>query len=163
MLLRSILLTACVVASGLLALTLPAISAQDKKTPDEAESVDADPVLELATTAYKTEEFGRANNSPESLVAAAIMLRSLKSVTKTAITLKGGRRGFAGAKPKARWLDGYLDLQRPIDDDSASPRAQVGHLTLGYGLNGERHIIEDAHIDFDGVHFIRAPAQFFEA
>jgi hypothetical protein len=38
------------------------------------------------------------------------------SVTKTAITLKGERRGFAGAKPKLQWLDGYLDLQRPVED-----------------------------------------------
>jgi uncharacterized protein DUF5655 len=46
------------------------------------------------------------------------------SVTKTAITLKGERRGFAGAKPKPGWLDGYLDLQRQLSDDrirSASP------------------------------------------
>jgi Domain of unknown function (DUF5655) len=47
------------------------------------------------------------------------------SVAKTAITLKGERRGFAGAKPKARWLDGYLDLQRQVVADerirSASP------------------------------------------
>jgi hypothetical protein len=39
------------------------------------------------------------------------------SVTKTAITLKGERRGFAGAKPTARSLDGYLDLQRQVDDE----------------------------------------------
>jgi hypothetical protein len=37
-------------------------------------------------------------------------------VTKTAITLKGSRRGFAGATPKNRSLDGYLDLQRVITD-----------------------------------------------
>jgi hypothetical protein len=37
-------------------------------------------------------------------------------VTKTAITLKGSRRGFAGAVPKDRSLDGYLDLQRVITD-----------------------------------------------
>ena len=37
-------------------------------------------------------------------------------VTKTAITLKGTRRGFAGAKPKQRSLDGYLDLQRQLRD-----------------------------------------------
>jgi Domain of unknown function (DUF5655) len=46
------------------------------------------------------------------------------SVTKTAITLKGERRGFAGAKPKPRWLDGYFDVQRQISDErirSASP------------------------------------------
>jgi hypothetical protein len=38
------------------------------------------------------------------------------SVAKTAITLKGTRRGFAGAKPKVKWLDGYLDLQRRVED-----------------------------------------------
>ena len=46
------------------------------------------------------------------------------SVAKTAITFKGPRRGFAGAKPKGRSLDGYLDLQRRVKDPrikSASP------------------------------------------
>ena len=38
-------------------------------------------------------------------------------VTKTAITLKGSRRGFAGAKPTKRSLDGYLDLQRQLGDE----------------------------------------------
>ncbi|WP_422933334.1 DUF5655 domain-containing protein [Sinomonas sp. P47F7] len=38
------------------------------------------------------------------------------SVSKTAITFKGARRGFAGAKPKKLWLDGYLDLQRQVND-----------------------------------------------
>ena len=38
------------------------------------------------------------------------------SVTKTAITLKGTRRGFAGLKPRAASLDGYLDLQRRVED-----------------------------------------------
>lgn len=38
------------------------------------------------------------------------------SVTKTAITLKGTRRGFAGLKPRSAWLDGYLDLQRRVED-----------------------------------------------
>jgi hypothetical protein len=38
------------------------------------------------------------------------------SVTKTAITLKGVRRGFAGAKPKPARLDGHLDLQRRVAD-----------------------------------------------
>lgn len=37
-------------------------------------------------------------------------------VTKTGITLKGARRGFAGAVPKKRSLDGYLDLQRELRD-----------------------------------------------
>jgi uncharacterized protein DUF5655 len=46
------------------------------------------------------------------------------SVSKTAIAFKGSRRGFAGAKPKNQWLDGYLDLQRQVKDPrirSASP------------------------------------------
>jgi hypothetical protein len=38
------------------------------------------------------------------------------SVAKTAITFKGGRRGFAGAKPRADRLDGYLDLRRRVVD-----------------------------------------------
>ena len=33
-------------------------------------------------------------------------------VTKTAISFKGVRRGFAGARPHPSWLGGYLDLQR---------------------------------------------------
>ena len=36
--------------------------------------------------------------------------------TKTAITLKGSRRGFTGLAPKDASLDGYLDLQRRIED-----------------------------------------------
>ena len=38
------------------------------------------------------------------------------SVTKTTITFKGGRRGFAGARPTRRGLSVYLDLQRVIED-----------------------------------------------
>lgn len=36
------------------------------------------------------------------------------AVSKSAITVTGTRRGFAGAVPKPRWLDGYLDLQRTL-------------------------------------------------
>lgn len=38
------------------------------------------------------------------------------AVAKTTITFKGDRRGFAGARPTAAGLDGYLDLQRIVDD-----------------------------------------------
>jgi hypothetical protein len=38
------------------------------------------------------------------------------SVAKSAITLKGDRRGFAGASPGQARLDGYLDLQRSVTD-----------------------------------------------
>jgi len=46
------------------------------------------------------------------------------SVSKTTITLKGTRRGFAGARPVATGLRGYFDLQREVRDrriTSASP------------------------------------------
>jgi hypothetical protein len=38
------------------------------------------------------------------------------SVAKSAITLKGPRRGFAGVTPLRRCLTGYLDLQRRVVD-----------------------------------------------
>lgn len=37
-------------------------------------------------------------------------------VTKTSITLKGTRRGFAGALPRRGPLRGYLDLTRQVSD-----------------------------------------------
>jgi hypothetical protein len=39
------------------------------------------------------------------------------SVTKTAIAFKGAQRGFAGAKPRKTSLDGFLDLQREMQDE----------------------------------------------
>jgi hypothetical protein len=39
------------------------------------------------------------------------------SVTKTAIAFKGTYRGFAGAKPRKASLDGFLDLQRAVQDE----------------------------------------------
>jgi hypothetical protein len=38
------------------------------------------------------------------------------SVKKSAITLKGSRRGFAGVTPRRTFLTGYLDLQRRVVD-----------------------------------------------
>ena len=58
------------------------------------------------------------------------------SVSKTAITFKGSRRGFAGAKPTNRSLDGYLDLQRRVSDprirraDSYTKRLFVHHFRV---------------------------------
>jgi hypothetical protein len=46
------------------------------------------------------------------------------SPSKTTITFKGRRRGFAGARPDDNGLVGYLDLQRVVEDPrftSASP------------------------------------------
>jgi hypothetical protein len=36
------------------------------------------------------------------------------SVSKTTITFKGSRRGFAGARPTSKGVQGYLDLVRPL-------------------------------------------------
>ncbi len=38
------------------------------------------------------------------------------AVAKTAVSLKGSRRGFAGAVPTAKALDGHFDLQRQVAD-----------------------------------------------
>ena len=38
------------------------------------------------------------------------------AVSKTTITLKGTRRGFAGARPDRAGLVGYVDLQREVHD-----------------------------------------------
>jgi hypothetical protein len=38
------------------------------------------------------------------------------SVSKTAITFKGARRGFAGTRPRRTYLAGYFDVTRQIDD-----------------------------------------------
>ena len=39
------------------------------------------------------------------------------SVSKTTITFKGRRRGFASARPSRRGVQGYLDLTRALDVD----------------------------------------------
>jgi hypothetical protein len=39
------------------------------------------------------------------------------AVSRTTITFKGERRGFAGARPTRSGVDGYLDLTRPLDGD----------------------------------------------
>ena len=36
------------------------------------------------------------------------------AVSKTSITFKGPRRGFAGARPTSRGVTGYMDLQRQV-------------------------------------------------
>lgn len=60
------------------------------------------------------------------------------SVSKTTITFKGTRRGFAGARPTQRGVAGYFDLMREIPPDprirSISPYGRnlfVHHFLLG--------------------------------
>ncbi|MHC2999724.1 DUF5655 domain-containing protein [Microbacterium sp. HJ5] len=38
------------------------------------------------------------------------------AVSKSSITLKGERRGFAGVRPDRHGVRGYLDLQREVSD-----------------------------------------------
>jgi hypothetical protein len=59
------------------------------------------------------------------------------SVSKTTITFKGTRRGFAGARPTRRGVQGYLDLTRSLEGDrrirSVSPytkRLFVNHFLV---------------------------------
>jgi hypothetical protein len=59
------------------------------------------------------------------------------SVSKTTVTFKGRRRGFAGARPTARGVQGYLDLTRSLAGDprirSVAPytkRLYVNHYLL---------------------------------
>lgn len=40
-----------------------------------------------------------------------------RSVSRTTVTFVGTRRGFAGARPTARGVRGYLDLMRTLPDD----------------------------------------------
>lgn len=59
------------------------------------------------------------------------------AVAKTSITLKGTRRGFAGAVLAADQLRGYLDLQRQVTDprirrsDPYTKRLFVHHFRIG--------------------------------
>jgi hypothetical protein len=59
------------------------------------------------------------------------------AVARTTITFKGSRRGFAGARPDARGLVGYLDLQRVVQDPrirnaaAYTKRLFVHHFRIG--------------------------------
>jgi len=83
------------------------------------------------------------------------------SVSKTTITFKGDRRGFAGARPTRRGLSGYLDLQRVIEDRrviSAAPytRRLFVHqirLTVPEDLDEEfRGWVREAYAVAQGAH-----------
>lgn len=45
------------------------------------------------------------------------------SVSKTTVTFKGQRRGFAGARPTRHGVEGYLDLTRSLSGDPRIRRA----------------------------------------
>ena len=86
------------------------------------------------------------------------------SVTKTTVTFKGSRRGFAGALPTRRGLSVYLDLQRVIEDRrviSVAPYTrrlfvhQVRLATMD-DLDGQfRGWVREAYAVGQGAHLLR--------
>ena len=45
------------------------------------------------------------------------------SPSKTTVTFKGVRRGFLGARPTARGVEGYMDLTRSLVGDPRIPHS----------------------------------------
>jgi Domain of unknown function (DUF5655) len=72
-------------------------------------------------------------------------------VTKTAIALHGVRRGFAGAKPKARSLDGFLDLQRVVHDERIRRSSPYTRRLFVHQFR----IVEPAQLDSEFAGWIR--------
>ena len=90
------------------------------------------------------------------------------SVTKTAISLKGSRRGFAGLAPKKASLDGYLDLQRRVEDTRirrSSPytkRLFVHHFRIVAPSELDHEFaqwLKEAYAVGEGAHLVRPPAE----
>lgn len=83
------------------------------------------------------------------------------AVSKSSITLKGSKRGFAGARPVATGLRGYLDLQRAVTDRrirSVSPytkRLFVHHFHIATAANLHDEFIGwlgEAYAVCEGLH-----------
>ena len=86
------------------------------------------------------------------------------SVSKTTITLKGARRGFAGARPVSSGLRGYFDLQQEVHDrriTSVSPyesRLFVHHFRVGSLADLDDEFfgwLSEAYAVGDGAHLRR--------
>lgn len=90
------------------------------------------------------------------------------SVSKTSITFKGTRRGFAGARPTAKAVVGYLDLMRQLPPDpritSATPY-QRNLFVHRYVLHDESELdaqfiawLHESYAVGCGAHLLRPPA-----
>ena len=86
------------------------------------------------------------------------------SVTKTTIAFKGARRGFAGARPAARGLTGFLDLQRMAADRrviKANPytkRLYVNHFRIAEMADLDHtfaDLIAEAYAVGQGAHLLQ--------
>ncbi|MER7796167.1 DUF5655 domain-containing protein [Microbacterium sp. NPDC096154] len=62
------------------------------------------------------------------------------SVSKSTVTFKGARRGFAGAHPTRGGLRGYLDLQRAVDDPRITAVAPYTSRLAGSARRGLRRV-----------------------
>ena len=89
------------------------------------------------------------------------------SVTKTIITFKGSRRGFAGARPTRRGLSVYLDLQRVVQDRrviSVAPYTrrlfvhQIRLVAVDDLDEQFRGWVGEAYAVGQGAHMLRLPA-----
>jgi hypothetical protein len=89
------------------------------------------------------------------------------SVTKTIITFKGSRRGFAGARPTRRGLSVYLDLQRVVQDRrviSVAPYTrrlfvhQIRLVAVDDLDEQFRGWVGEAYAVGQGAHMLRSPA-----
>lgn len=90
------------------------------------------------------------------------------SVAKTAITLKGTRRGFAGLKPRMASLDGYLDLQRRVEDARIrrsgpyTKRLFVHHFRVVAASELDDEFagwLREAYVVGEGEHLLQPPAE----
>lgn len=108
---------------------------QDVKKRDEANA--PNPVIELSTTAYKTAEFGRTNKSPEALVAAALMLRSLQTAKLEPIAEKPTDED---GKP----LEDRSVAAESFDDQATRLFAEASLMAAWLGLKGFDKYIESA-------------------
>ena len=87
------------------------------------------------------------------------------SVSRTTITYKGTRRGFAGARPTRQGVRGYLDLTRTVEGDprilSVSPYTQRLFVhqyrlaTPGDLDGGFRALLREAYDVGRGAHLLR--------
>ncbi|QIG41046.1 hypothetical protein G5T42_00745 [Microbacterium sp. 4R-513] len=87
------------------------------------------------------------------------------SVSKTTVTFKGSRRGFAGARPTAEALVGYFDLMRELPADRRVRSASrfdrnlvVHHFTVTDASDLDAEFVgwlEEAYAVGNGAHLRR--------
>lgn len=74
------------------------------------------------------------------------------SVSKSSVTFKGPRRGFAGARPTAKGVVGYLDLMRHLPED----HRLRGVSPYGSKLYVHQYLLaDDTDLDDDFISWLR--------